>query len=88
MLPSLQTLLASANAITSNSEPLSWEVKHTKVFFENQNNGEQFYLYLDQEANNYSSEGYRFHLLDSDLSIDLQFYTYTLITPETLHISH
>ena len=88
MLPSLQTLLASANAITSNSEPLSWNVKHTKVFFENQNNGEQFYLYLDQEANNYSSEGYRFHLLDSDLSIDLQFYTYTPITPETPHISH
>ena len=69
MLPSLQTLLASANAITSNSEPLSWDIKHTKVFFENQNNGERFYLYLDQEANNYSSEGYRFHLLDSDLSI-------------------
>lgn len=88
MLPSLQTLLASANAITSNSEPLSWDVKHNKVFFENQNNGERFYLYLDQEANNYSSEGYRFHLLDSDLSIELQFYTYTLITPETLHISH
>lgn len=88
MLPPLQTLLASTNAITSNSEPLSWDVKHTKVFFENQNNGEKFYLYLDQEANDYSSEGYRFHLLDSDLSIDLQFYTYTLITPETLHISH
>jgi len=88
MLPSLQTLLSSANAITSNSEPLSWDVKHTKVFFENQNNGERFYLYLDQEANNYSSEGYRFHLLDSDLSIELQFYTYTLITPETLRISH
>lgn len=88
MLPSLQTLLTSTNAITSNSEPLSWDVKHTKVFFENQNNGERFYLYLDQEAINYSSEGYRFHLLDSDLSIDLQFYIYTPITPETLHISH
>lgn len=88
MLPSLQTLLASANAITSNSEPLSWDVKHTKVFFENQNNGERFYLYLDQQANNYSSEGYRFHLLDSDLSIELQFYTFTLITPESLESSH
>ncbi len=88
MLPSLQTLLSSANAVTSNSEPLTWDIKHTKVFFENQNNGERFYLYLDQEANNHSSEGYRFHLLDSDLSIELQFYTFTLITPESLQSSH
>ena len=88
MLPSLQTLLAFANAITSNSEPLSWDIKHTKVFFENQNNGERFYLYLDQEANSYSSKGYRFHLIDTDLKIKLKFFSFTLINPENTSISH
>jgi len=86
MLPSLEELLNVANCVSANSEPLTWETKHTRVFFTNTNNGEMFYLYLHQEPFSYSNGNYYFNLFESQRTIELQFFTLTLITPESLHI--
>ena len=80
----LAELINIANSVTNNSEPCTWYSDSFKVTFENINNGNNFWLFIDQEALQYAEGAYKFILPETGKIIWLQFYKHVAITPKTL----
>lgn len=80
----LAELINIANSATHNSEPCTWYSDSFKVNFENANNGDNFWLFINQEALQYVEDAYEFILPETSKSIWLQFYKHVAIEPKAL----
>ncbi len=80
----LAELINIANSATHNSEPCTWYSDSFKVNFENANNGDNFWLFINQEALQHTENAYEFTLPETNKTIWLQFYKHIVITPKVL----